>query len=31
MTDADKETVAGLINIESVLIREEMEYDIREL
>ena len=31
MSDAEKQTVAGLVNIESVLIREEMEYDITEL
>ena len=31
MSDEVKETVAGLVNIESVLIREKMEYDIREL
>ena len=28
ISDEEKETVAGLVNIESVLIREEMEYDI---
>lgn len=31
MTDQEKETVQGLVNIESAVIREEMDYDIREL
>ena len=31
MSEVEKQTVAGLVNIESVLIQEEMEYDIREL
>ena len=31
MTDQEKETVQGLVNIESAVIREEMDYDIKEL
>ena len=31
MSEEDKETVAGLVNIESALIRDEMDYNIREL
>ena len=31
MTDEEKQTVYGLVNIESAFIQEEMEYDIREL
>ena len=31
MSDVEKQTVAGLVNNESVFIQEEMEYDITEL
>ena len=30
MTDQEKETVQGLVNIESAVIQEEMDYDIKE-
>ena len=31
MSDADKETVAGYVNIESTLIWQDMKYNIIEL
>ena len=31
MTDEEKQTVQGFVNIESAVIREEMDYDITEL
>ena len=31
MTDEEKSTVAGLVNIEEAVIREEMDYDVAEL
>ena len=31
MTDEEKQTVQGLVNIESVVIREKIDYDIKEL
>ena len=31
MTDDEKATVEGLVNIEEAVIREEMDYDVNEL
>ena len=31
MTDEEKATVEGLVNIEEAVIREEMDYDVNEL
>ena len=31
MTDEEKQTVGGLVHIESPVIREDMDYDIQQL